>query len=264
MRAGVAICANRDAWSGKPRVIQQWPGLKTDTTPINANKVPTKVGYKAGEKGIDSWGFECPSLENISRGMAIKDMFKFYLDGNFLGEKFQRNPEEIPKFEDVKSWYTDFLAALYAHIIQFLWERLRVDVKLTPIEFIFSIPTSWKDKDLMVRCFRDLVDIAGFGRAGNVIMELTEGEASAVFTAKHLWHEFQVLSGNIADLLQKKTDLVTVGGRSLHCLRCWRRNDCASIRTFFPGVNQELMRVGYVHSTSQKCTRRTGRARKPR
>lgn len=188
---GVAICANQDAWDGRPIVIQQWPGLKTNKTPINANKVPTIVGYKAGEKGIHSWGFECPSLENIGRGMAIKDMFKFYLDDYFLREKFQRNPEETPKLENVKSWYTDFLAALYAHIIQFLQERLRIDVRSTPIEFVFSIPTSWKDKDLIVRCFRELVDSAGFGRAGNVSMELTEGEASAVFTAKRLEHEFQ-------------------------------------------------------------------------
>ncbi|KAF8852058.1 hypothetical protein BDZ45DRAFT_807834 [Acephala macrosclerotiorum] len=188
---GVAVCVNQDAWGGRPIVIQQWPGLKTNKTPINANKVPTQVGYKAGEKGIHSWGFECPSFGNIGRGMAIKDMFKFYLDDYFLGGKFQRTPEETPKLENVKSWYTDFLTALYAHIIQFLQERLRIDVRSTPIEFVFSIPTSWKDKDLSVRCFRELVDSAGFGRAGNVIMELTEGEASAVFTAKHLGHEFQ-------------------------------------------------------------------------
>ncbi|CZR50401.1 uncharacterized protein PAC_00273 [Phialocephala subalpina] len=188
---GIAVYVNQAGWNGKPAVIQQWPGLKASRIPINANKVPTKVGYKAGEIGIDSWGFECPAPENIPPGSAVKDLFKFHLDNSFVGRKFQRSPQNAPKIENVKMWYIDFLTCLHTHIIRFLRERLRIDVNSTPTEFIFSIPTSWNESDLMVRCFRELVHAAGFEKAGNVIMELTEGEASAVFTAKHLGHKFQ-------------------------------------------------------------------------
>lgn len=202
---GIAFCANQDAWNGKPVVIQQWPGLKAS---INANKVPTKVGYNAGEIGLGSWGFECPAPENIPPGSAVKDLFKFHLDNSFLGRKFQRSPQTAPKIENVKMWYIDFLTALHTHIIRFLRERLRIDVNSTPTEFIFSIPTSWNEDDLMVRCFRELVHAAGFEKAGNVIMELTEGEASAVFTAKYLGHKFQVCLWR-SNLSQSKRVLTT-------------------------------------------------------
>ncbi|KAF8847414.1 hypothetical protein BDZ45DRAFT_754923 [Acephala macrosclerotiorum] len=165
---GVAIYAdhNANARNDRPVVIQQWPGTK-----YYVNKVPTKIAYKAGEIGIDSWGFKCPELENIDRGIAIKDMFKFSLDTGSV--------RDASNLENVKLWYRDFLDALYTHIIRYLRERLRIDITSTSIDFIFSIPTLWREKDLLVRTFHELVDKAGFGVIGNVIMELTEGEASA-------------------------------------------------------------------------------------
>lgn len=175
------IYANQDA-----RVLQHWPGIRD-----YINKVPTRVCYKAGEIGFDSWGFNCPKLENIGRAMGIKDMFKFYLDASFATEKFQRDPASAPKRETVKMWYTHFLTALFIHIMSHLRDRLRI-ASSTTIEFIFSIPTAWKENVGLMQEFRTLVDNAGFPTAGNIIMDLTEGEASAVFTAKLLGHKFKV------------------------------------------------------------------------
>jgi hypothetical protein len=187
VHVGVAVCRDFNAPYGRPVVIQDWDGNE-----VADKKVPTKLTYAAGELDISSWGFECPTLDNLGRGMAIKDMFKFYLDTSFTTEKFRRVPESIPKHKNVKLWYNDFLTALHNHIIRQLKERWQADPSATTVEYVFSIPTMWKDNDTLVREFRDIVDEAGFGKTGMVVMELTEGEAAAVFTAKQLDHRFQV------------------------------------------------------------------------
>ncbi|CZR55854.1 uncharacterized protein PAC_05742 [Phialocephala subalpina] len=181
---GVAIYYN--APDGRFIVLQQWPGTEDRTT----SKVPTRLTYKAGEVDIHSWGFSCPELGNLGPGMAIKDMFKFYLDTYFVKQKFLRASENAPKLKDVKSWYAHFLGALHNHIMHYLQEQLIIDVHLTTIEFVFGIPTIWTD-DALLQCFRELVDSAGFAETGTVIMEMTEGEAAAVFTAKSRDHSFE-------------------------------------------------------------------------
>lgn len=164
-------------------VIDTWPG--TDRTEC---KVPTKVAYTAGEIGIHSWGFGCPELGDLRGGQAVKDMFKFFLDTS--KERF--GPSQAVKLENVKLWYTDFLKALHAHIMDYLPTKPRIDINnnSTSIEFVFSIPTRWKDDDELLQKFRDIVDDAGFG--DHVKMDLTEGEAAAVFTFDQLKHKFQV------------------------------------------------------------------------
>lgn len=187
MYTGVAICRDFDAPNRGPVVIQDWDG---DDEAMK--KVPTKLTYVAGDLDISSWGFECPTLENLKPGTAIKDMFKFYLDRSFATETFRKVPDCKPKHKNVRLWYKDFLRVLHGHIVRQLREQWREDPYTTSVEYVFSIPTMWKDNDDLVREFRDLVDEAGFGDTGNVVMELTEGEAAAVFTAKQLDHKFQV------------------------------------------------------------------------
>ena len=184
---GIAVGFYDNAGTQEPKVIQIWPGLESAL----ANKVPTKVTFKAGKAGIHSWGFECPPIEELGRGMAVKDLFKFHLDPSFLKDSFESNPEAIPgDIEDVKFWYSGFLGALYHHIVKYLRDVCKEDFDATKIEYIFSLPTSWKDKDRLVQSFRRIVEVAGFG--DDVTMELTEGEASAVFTAKELNQKFRV------------------------------------------------------------------------
>ncbi|KUJ23919.1 uncharacterized protein LY89DRAFT_726969 [Mollisia scopiformis] len=188
---GVAICTDFDAPSGREthvRVIEQWPGAVESVV----KKVPTRVAYTAGELGIHSWGFGCPELSDLGGGRAIKDMFKFFLDTSYVKKKFGQGPQ-APKPENVRLWYKDFLTAIYTHIVQELRDEPKIDFDSpsTSVEFVFSIPTEWKDKDDLVREFRDIVDDAGFGKTGQVHMDLTEGEAAAVFTANKLNYTFQ-------------------------------------------------------------------------
>lgn len=161
------------------------------------NKVPTRVSYKAGKATYHSWGFKCPELEDVGPAMAIKEMFKFHLGKWFSGGDREREQNGAFELEDVKLWYKDFLSALYLHIVQYLRETWKVDVGLTTVEYIFSIPTWWGRQDQLVQIFRELVDAAGF-KDGHVIMNLTEAEASAVFTAKSLGHGFQVGQSHIS------------------------------------------------------------------
>ncbi|CZR70252.1 uncharacterized protein PAC_20153 [Phialocephala subalpina] len=182
---GVAICSDFNSGNGIPSVIQNWPGSNTIV-----NKVPTKLVYAAAEIDIRYWGMECPDLQSLEGATAIIDVFKFFLDRSHV-EKFRRVPPAAFKLENVKMWYADFLTALHGHIMRHLREQLRVDFDSTSVEFIFSIPTSWKGDDLLVGRFRELVEKSGFGNNGNVVMEMTEAEAAAVFTAKIHQHNFQ-------------------------------------------------------------------------
>ncbi|KAE8449334.1 hypothetical protein EG329_008235 [Mollisiaceae sp. DMI_Dod_QoI] len=189
-RAGVAIYETDGAQTGRLVVIQKWPSSSEVVS-----KVPTRVAYTAGEIGIHSWGLGCPELGEIGRGVAIKDMFKFFLNEHFVKGKFPAIPHQAPKIENVRMWYEDFLTALYHHIVSQLREIENIDLKLSHIEFIFSIPTAWLDNDQVLQEFRKLVDRAGFSKIGDVIMRLTEGEAAAVFTAKRLEDRFQFQEG---------------------------------------------------------------------
>jgi hypothetical protein len=194
VRVGVAICSPDKIETGKPInpvVIQRWPG-----TNMLENKVPTRLAYKAGNSRIHSWGFACPSLEDVGPGMGVKELFKFFLDKPTLVECFKKNPKATPgTFRDVVLWYTDFLTALYGHIVTHLKDPpWLVDCNSTKIEYIFSLPTLWKDKDKVLGDFEEIVKEAGFGTDENcsVVVGLTEGEASAVSTAESIEHKYKV------------------------------------------------------------------------
>jgi hypothetical protein len=126
--------------------------------------------------------------------MAVKELFKFYLDKPNLVDSFKKNPEAAPgTSRDVMTWYTDFLTALYVHIVAHLKDPpWCVDLNSTKVEFIFSLPTSWKGK--VVEDFEEIVKEAGFGTEGNCSVDigLTEGEAAAVSTALILEHKYKV------------------------------------------------------------------------
>jgi hypothetical protein len=190
---GVSICALDRIESGQPItpiVIQEWPGTSRGTF---TNKVPTTLAYKAGHIHPRSWGFECPSLENVGRGMCIIELFKFILDPEVLGEHLEDRPEDAPENIDVKKWFTDFLSALYKHIVAHLeappWE---VSYS-TKIEYIFGLPTMWRNKDALIGDFRGVVKNAGF-TTGDFTFRLTEAEASAVYTAKSEKRKYKVRS----------------------------------------------------------------------
>ncbi|KAI9781155.1 MAG: hypothetical protein M1839_006263 [Geoglossum umbratile] len=188
-----------------PHVINKWPG----TSDI-ANKVPTTVCYRAGIKGFKWWGFECPLPDNLDRGMEVMDCFKLYLDPNVLKNTFKEHHEyAVGGPEDVQMWFTDFLTALYRHIVEFISKYLGLgDWNLTVVEYIFSVPTTWKDP-AVVEAFRAIVGDAGFGepKGHSVAIELTEAEAAAVYTARSSKHQRPVSASG--------RDLESAGGSSI-------------------------------------------------
>ena len=73
------------------------------------------------------------------------------------------------------------------------------------IEFLFSVPTTWKPNPTVER-FRTIVQRAGFGRAINhtVSIGLTEAEAAAVHTVRESPASFNV--SKVATIVQLDAD----------------------------------------------------------
>ncbi|KAH0556552.1 hypothetical protein GP486_005589 [Trichoglossum hirsutum] len=191
---GVAFYVLDQIESGQPItpvIIQEWPGTGSRTI---TNKVPTTLAYKAGYGRPRSWGFECPSFENLGGGIGIIELFKFWLDPEVLRAHITAESKDAPEDIDVKKWFTDFLSALHKHIVAHLelpyW---RVSRHSTKIEYIFGLPTMWGGRKEPIDDFKEIVKNAGFITSENcsVTFRLTEAEASAVYTAKSLKRKYK-------------------------------------------------------------------------
>jgi hypothetical protein len=96
-------------------------------------------------------------------------------------------------FSDQFLRYYDFFKPLYQTIQQKLQGELANRWEDASIEFIFSVPTTWKPVPTVER-FRSIIDRAGFGRHPNhrADIGLTEAEAAAVHTARAFPKMFNV------------------------------------------------------------------------
>ncbi|KAH6665971.1 hypothetical protein B0J14DRAFT_660106 [Halenospora varia] len=173
----------------KPLPIQDWPWKDE-----KRNKVPTSLTYKAGDRRIRLWGFGCPQLRDLSPQETVREFFKFYLDGSNFEQLKRKNPDEKDEISaNIENWFVDYLTQIYAHVTNQL-KVTEVDLDLTIIEYIFSLPTDWKDKPTLVEAFERIILQAGFGSAENASARtgLTEAVASAVYTAKSVGYNFEV------------------------------------------------------------------------
>jgi hypothetical protein len=189
--AGVAIWSSDMSRPVAPVVIQRWPMNENNI----AYKVPTALIYRAGRSRPCSWGFGCSSSQNSGYGLGVVDYFKYFLDEDELERFFRDKPGGAPDIGDVRKWFRDFLHALHDHIIAYfegpMWQ---LDWLSTKVEYVFGLPTLWKERDELVRDFKHIVAQAGFVQRVNcnVTFGLTEAEASAVYTAKSLEHKYKV------------------------------------------------------------------------
>jgi hypothetical protein len=89
--------------------------------------------------------------------------------------------------------YTDYFQFLYRCIESRLKSELASRWEDAKIEFIFSVPTTWKPNPTVER-FRNIINRAGFGRhpAHKAVIGLTEAEAAAVYTARNTPAIFKV------------------------------------------------------------------------
>ncbi|KAG5294893.1 hypothetical protein I7I48_11600 [Histoplasma ohiense] len=172
-----------------PISVNRWPG----TTEI-ANKVPTKLWYRAGCRKPISWGFDEP--DELHPGMDVVDCFKLYLDPDF---GFANSAEMFWTHEDVQAWFIDFFTALRLHIIQYIRNSEYLpypvvsDWRLHPVEYVFSFPTTWQNPKV-VDAFCGIVRSSGFGdcEAHSVEIKLNEAAAAAAYSAKTFRHQWAV------------------------------------------------------------------------
>ncbi len=144
-----------------------------------------------------SWGFlsETPAEQNAHDKDYI-EWFKTFLDPVGLNKRQVEDIKDAPKsIAEVEKWYEDYLRLLYRHI----------EFKLSPelsgttwqdgrVEFLFSVPTTWKPET--VESLRSIAQQAGFGRGNNhsISIGLTEAEAAAVHTSIEASGIFKVRS----------------------------------------------------------------------
>ena len=174
--------ANLSIGSDTVKWLQKWPGRSQ----ANENKVPTLLVYPNNNPQPCSWGFLSEtSSEQYADDKDFKDWFKTYLDPIRLAEAQKDDPDNtFRSIQEVEKCYEDYLRLLYRHIEFKLesdiqgatWQNAR-------IEFIFSVPTTWKPE--VVETFRGIIQKAGFGGwpSHQVTIGLTEAEAAAVHTS---------------------------------------------------------------------------------
>ncbi|KAH8647598.1 hypothetical protein BGZ60DRAFT_227711 [Tricladium varicosporioides] len=174
----------------QPVPIQRWPGESAIR-----NKVPTSLTYKGGDRRVRSWGFSCPRVSKKSQEESIKVFFKFLLEQSCLDElnSDKKDPRDQEVMSNVHTWFVDYLTQIYTHIMGHFAEK-EVDFSSTAIEYIFSLPTAWRENQELISTFEKLIGQAGFGLRKNCTLrvDMTEAVASAVYTAGTVKHKFEM------------------------------------------------------------------------
>ena len=121
---------------------------------------------------------------------GIVDCFKLHLDSAFTEDT---RPDRPTTFQ-ARQWYLDYLRCIHDHVAGIFsdvvpgWRDLKV-------EFIFSVPTTWKTPG-MVADIERILPQAGFGRDGlqhRAVIGLTEAEAAAVYASKQQFQRGDVI-----------------------------------------------------------------------
>ncbi|KAF3033087.1 hypothetical protein E8E12_003621 [Didymella heteroderae] len=111
------------------------------------------------------------------------------LDEDLLEQMRQKSsdPSKVPPIHEVEKWYTDYFQFLYRTIEARLKGELASTWESAKIEYIFSVPTTWRPLPTVER-FRRIIAAAGFGSNPNhkANIGLTEAEAAAVYTARSM------------------------------------------------------------------------------
>ncbi|PSR82545.1 hypothetical protein BD289DRAFT_12638 [Coniella lustricola] len=166
------------------QIVSNWPGCSTR----NEQKVQTCLVYSPGMK-LSSWGFLCEDDDGNDR--TRRDMFKMFLDKATLGEAQQHHLPGCPaSLDEAQQLVTDYLHQIYLHIKSTIEQQTGIgpstNWKELAVEFIFSVPTTWRSLDIVNR-YKNAIHDAGFGTEGllhKATVELTESEAAAVATIK--------------------------------------------------------------------------------
>ena len=139
-----------------------------------ANKVPTTLQYGPNSDVAERWGFLC---DEDSEGLEIVECFKLYLDAAYRRDR----RSSTPTLQQARKWYEDYLRCLRNYLAEMIL-GFDPDWRSQKAEFIFSVPTTWKNPGMIAETKR-IIENAGFGTDGaghRVSIGLTEAEAAAV------------------------------------------------------------------------------------
>ncbi|KAL4997404.1 hypothetical protein BDV10DRAFT_195126 [Aspergillus recurvatus] len=174
---------------GPPRTIQRWPGKLIGEL---ANKVPTSLLYGPDRISVHEWGFGCDE-RSADESADIKEFFKLHL----ASQPEQNGSERAGQLtqQEARRWFQDYITCIYGHVVAHFstsipgFERMRV-------EFIFSVPTTWKDVR-MVEEIRALINSAiESGRSNGrhwAVIGLTEAEAAAVYACSEYYQTSDIV-----------------------------------------------------------------------
>lgn len=157
----------------EPRTILHWPGKLGHE---NRNKVDTAIAYNRRTGAPETWGF---LIDHESHDLEVQDLFKLYLDYSHQDDFRGRATVEV-----ARGWFKDYLCFLYSAIAR-TFDDLLPRWRSKSVEFVFSVPTTWKDPG-MVAEIEGIIRSTGFCEQSNfrARVTLTEAEAAAVSISK--------------------------------------------------------------------------------
>ncbi|KAK2801616.1 hypothetical protein FQN50_007677 [Emmonsiellopsis sp. PD_5] len=160
-----------------PKTIQHWPGKMVNEL---ANKVPTQLEYD-DSGNLKGWGFQCHHEDGDS---DIKEYFKLNLAPDYKDDQ-----PGAPSREDAMKWFADYTRCIYQHIVLHFTNTFP-QFATSQVEFIYSIPTTWKDPRM---CAEIQKCISLDSRNHRAIIGLTEAEAAAIYACKQRYQDINVL-----------------------------------------------------------------------
>ncbi|KAJ5708930.1 hypothetical protein N7493_010264 [Penicillium malachiteum] len=185
-------------------VIRTWPGPTREQDEVC--KTPSRIAYKCENPSLSeeaAWGYQVePKMKSYSWMKLLLDSQR---PNSLTNDTWDTTNGDglmrIPPFKsEARDVCADYLREIYKHIIIILEKRHTPEVlKVTPLDFWFTIPAIWSDK-----AKEDTLNVAidaGFkSRSTDDITIITEPEAAAIATLTTLSDEesrYDVKSGDI-------------------------------------------------------------------
>lgn len=145
-----------------------------------ANKVPTQLEYHRDQMNVKRWGFECEHRDDAD----IKEYFKL----NLSPHPSDPDPRS-PNRQDALRWFQDYVRRIYLHVVSHFSQTVPHFSSLC-VEFIFSVPTTWKDP----RMIAEIESLLRFDSpAHRAVIGLTEAEAAAVYACRQNFRKGDVI-----------------------------------------------------------------------
>ncbi|KAJ5771837.1 hypothetical protein N7520_002366 [Penicillium odoratum] len=163
-----------------PKPLQHWPGLIGREI---ANKVPTQLKYLSSTPTVESWGFRC-SLDSGDLSENVKKHFKLHLDPQFLDKR-----PDAPSHHEAMTYFKDYIQLIYRYTVSYMANKFPRFFSCR-VEFIFSVPTTWKDPRMVTEFKNSITLDSPYHQA---MIGLSEAEAAAVYASGNNYQQGDVV-----------------------------------------------------------------------